>query len=108
MSGPYTRISGETTPSRKQADDEVRARAMEEFPPAEHPAGPSAKGRIAIAIREARRSRGLSYEQLADLAGIADPKSVQSIEYGDDVNLSDVTAVAEALGLRLELVTAEP
>jgi hypothetical protein len=38
------------------------------------------------------------------LAGIPNPNTVRDIEYGCDAQLSNVKAVAKALGLSLELV----
>ena len=37
------------------------------------------------------------------LAGIPNPNTVRDIEYGRDAQLSNVQAVAEALGFRLDL-----
>ena len=48
-------------------------------------------------------SQGLTWYALAKLAGIPNPNTVRDIEYGHDAQLSNVQAVAEALGLRLEL-----
>jgi len=41
---------------------------------------------------------------VAKEAGIPNPSTVRDIEYGRDTKLSSVQAVAQALGLRLELV----
>jgi DNA-binding phage protein len=104
MAKKFTRVSRALTPEQKQAYDKVRQEAKEAFPPLDSPHGPSEKGRIALAIREARKAKGLTFEQLARQAGMADAKTVRDIEYGSDAKMSDVTAVAAALGLRLELV----
>ena len=104
MAKKFTRVSRTLTPEQQQAYDEVRQKAKEEFPPLDPSHGPSEKGRIALAIREARKARGLTFEQLAQQAGVADPETVRDIEYGSDAKMSDVTALAAALGLRLELV----
>ena len=77
---------------------------MQEFPPSlgagrrESPAG------IPAEIRQAREAKGLTWYALAKLAGIPNPNTVRDIEYGRDAQLSNVQAVAKALGLRLELV----
>jgi transcriptional regulator with XRE-family HTH domain len=55
-------------------------------------------------IRAAREAQGLTWYALAKRAGIPNPNTVRDIEYGRDTKLSSVEAVAEALGLRLELV----
>jgi transcriptional regulator with XRE-family HTH domain len=80
---------------------------MQEFPPA-HGAGPkvSPPG-IAARVRAAREAKGLTWYALAQLAKIPNPNTVRDIEHGSDVKLSNLQAVAEALGLRLELVEQE-
>ncbi len=54
----------------------------------------------------AREARGLTWYAVAKRAGIPNPSTVRDIEYGRDTKLSSVQAVADALGLRLELVEA--
>ena len=51
-----------------------------------------------------RKAQGLTFEQLAQRSGLANADTVRDIEYGADAKLSDVAALAHALGLRLELV----
>ena len=41
---------------------------------------------------------------VAKVAGIPNPATIRDIEYGRDAKLSNIEAVAAALGLRLELV----
>ena len=55
-------------------------------------------------IRAARESQGLSWYAVAKLAGIPNPSTVRDLEYGRDTKLSSVEAVAQALGLKLEVV----
>ena len=104
MDKKFTRVSRTLTAQQKQAYDAVRQEAKEAFPPLDPPHGPSEKGRIALAIRAARQAHGLTFEQLAQQAGVADAETVRDIEFGSDAKLSDVAAIAAALGLRLELV----
>jgi transcriptional regulator with XRE-family HTH domain len=66
--------------------------------------GPSERGHIALAIRAARKAQGFTFEQVASQAGLSDADMVRDIEYGSDAKMSDVAAIANALGLRLELV----
>jgi len=56
----------------------------------------------------ARRIRlGLTQQLLADLAGVS-RYSVQSLEYGTgSVKLGSVVQIAEALGVRLDITTAD-
>jgi ribosome-binding protein aMBF1 (putative translation factor) len=100
----FTRKTQPLSAEQKQKFDTVRQRAQEEFPPLTPPQGPSAQGRIAPAIRAARVKQGLTFEQLAQRAGLAGGETVRDIEYGSDAKISDVTAIAAALGLSLELV----
>ena len=104
MTDNFNRVSRRLTAVQKQQYDEIRRQAKQDFPPLEPPRGPSEKGRIALAIREARKAQGLTFEQLAQRSGLADADTVRDIEYGSDARLSDVAALAHALGLRLELV----
>jgi len=104
MAEKFTRVSRALRPEQKRAYDEVREKAKETFPPLDPARGPSEKGRIALAIRKARKAQGLTFEQLAEQAGIASAETVRDIEFGSDARMSDVAAIAAVLGLRLQLV----
>jgi len=77
---------------------------MREFPPSPRAGRKESPPGIASDICRAREARGLTWYALAKLAGIPNPNTVRDIEYGCDAQLSNVEAVANALGLRLELV----
>jgi DNA-binding XRE family transcriptional regulator len=82
----------------------IRAAAMKDFPP--KPTGgrkPSPPG-IPTRIRQARETQGLTWYALARQAGIPNQATIRDIEQGKDVKLSNLQAVAAALGLELELV----
>jgi DNA-binding XRE family transcriptional regulator len=85
--------------------NEIRRKAMAEFPPDPNRSRPSLTG-IAAKIRQAREARGLTWYAVAKLANIPNPATIRDIEYGRDAKLSNIEAVATALGLRLELMTA--
>jgi ribosome-binding protein aMBF1 (putative translation factor) len=104
MAEKFTRVSRRLTAEQKKEYDEIRRRAKADFPPLEPAHGPSEKGRLALAIRDARIVQGLTFEQLAQRSGVVDADTVRDIEYGSDAKVSDIAALAEALGLRLELV----
>ena len=89
----------------RKAATAVRAEVEREFPPAKPRLKPAIDG-IGLAVRQAREARGLTWYALAKAAGIPNQNTVRDIEYDRDVNLSNLQAVAKALGLRLELVTA--
>lgn len=104
MSNKFTRISRRLTVAQKEQYDEIRRQAKVDFPPLEPARAASEKGQIALAIREARKAQGLTFEELAQRSGVGDADAVRDIEYGADARLSDVAALAHSLGLRLELV----
>ena len=64
---------------------------------------PSPPG-IPSQIRQAREAQGLTWYALARLAGTPNQATIRDIEQGKDVHLSNLQAVAAALGLKLELV----
>jgi ribosome-binding protein aMBF1 (putative translation factor) len=83
---------------------QIREKIVQEFPPRTPPQlKPAAEG-VGAMIRRAREAQGLTWYAVAKRAGIPNPNTVRDIEYGRDTKLSSVEAVAEALGLRLELV----
>ena len=96
--------------NRRLTDDErarhgrIRAAAMQDFPPkagtGRNPAPPG----IPAKIRQAREAMGLTWYALAKAAGIPNQATIRDIEQGRDVKLSNVQAVASALGLKLDLV----
>jgi ribosome-binding protein aMBF1 (putative translation factor) len=100
------RIIRPATSEERARHAEIRAKAKREFPPLDPPRSPSIKNRIALAIRKARKDQGLTWYAVAKKAGIPNPNTVRDIEYGRDARLSNVEAVARALGLTLELVAA--
>ena|SRR3972149_4607606 len=83
---------------------EIREKVSEEFPPLKPPRLQPARTGIAARIRATRQAKGLTWYAVAKEAGIPNPSTVRDIEYGRDTKLSSVQAVAQALGLRLELV----
>lgn len=83
---------------------EIREAAMKDFPPkAGGRRRPSPPG-IPARIRQARESQGLTWYALAQRAAIPNQATIRDIEQGKDVKLSNLQAVAAALGLELELV----
>lgn len=77
---------------------------MRQSPPAEGGGHPESPPGIPARIHQARGARGLTWYALAKLAGIPNANTVHDIEYGRDSQLSTVQAVAQALGLRLDLM----
>lgn len=95
----------------RRSTEEERARhvrisetAMKDIPP-KPGAGrkPSPPG-IPSRIRQAREAQGLTWYALAKRASIANQATIRDIEQGKDVRLSNLQAVAAALGLELKLI----
>src|SRR5438128_969104 len=103
----FKRIERPATAEERKRHAEIREKVMKEFPPAPGRGRQESPPGIPTQIKEARESRGLTWYALAKLAGIPNPNTVRDIEYGRDAQLSNVGAVAKALGLRLELIEEE-
>jgi hypothetical protein len=100
----FTRIIRPATAQERKRHAEIREKVMQEFPPSPGGGRRDSPPGIPAEIRRAREARGLTWYAVAKLAGIPNPNTVRDIEYGRDSQLSNVQAVAKALGLRLELV----
>ena len=61
---------------------------------------------IGARIKELRRKRGWSQEQLGDLVGFSQSK-ISKIENGDWDSLSDLRLIARALGVPIEKLVRE-
>jgi ribosome-binding protein aMBF1 (putative translation factor) len=83
---------------------EIREKIQREFPPRNPPRLRPITDGIASRVRAAREAQGLTWYAVAKRAGVPNPSTVRDIEYGRDTKLSSVQAIAEVLGLRLELV----
>jgi hypothetical protein len=83
---------------------QIRESAILDFPPKKTGNRNSAPPGIPARVREAREARGLTWYALAKLSGIPNQATIRDIEQGKDVKLSNLQAVAGALGLKLELV----
>jgi hypothetical protein len=98
------RIIRPATDEERNRHAEIRAAVVQEFPPAPGAGRKDSPPGLPAQLRAAREARGLTWYAVAKLAGIPNPNTVRDIEYGRDAQLSNVKAVAQALGLRLELV----
>lgn len=82
----------------------IREAAMKDIPPklggGRKPSPPGIPARI----RQARESQGLTWYALAQKAAIPNQSTIRDIEQGKDVKLSNLQAIAAALGLELDLV----
>ena len=98
------RIFRPATAEERRRHADIREKVLREFPPLPQGGRRDSPAGIAADIRRARETRRLTWYGLAKLAGIPNPNTVRDIEYGRDAQLSSVQAVANVLGLRLELV----
>jgi DNA-binding phage protein len=99
------RIIRPLTADEKARHAQIREQVEQEFPPAEKKRQPVSTG-IAAALRQTRKTRGLTYEAVARAAGLPNGNTVKDVEYGRNTELAAVEAIARALGLKLELVEA--
>jgi ribosome-binding protein aMBF1 (putative translation factor) len=95
---------GPTTDDQRQRLQNVCEKAMQEFPPRKKPRLQPVTSGIGAQIRAAREAQGLTWYSLAEKAGLQSANIVRDIEYGREVTLGHIEAVAAALGLKLELV----
>src|ERR1700736_348180 len=100
----FKRIVRSATAEERERHAAIRAKVMEEFPPAQGAGRLASPPGLPTQIRAAREAKGLTWYAGAKLAGIPNPNTVRDIECGRDAQLSNVKAVVQALGLRLELV----
>jgi hypothetical protein len=99
------RIFRRSTDAERSRDKEVREAAYKDFPPKKLGREPAAPG-LPAAIRSAREAQGLTWYALAKLAGVPNQGTIRDIEQGRDVKLSNLKAVVDALGLKLQVVPA--
>ena len=97
------RIFRRVTDAERKRDAEIREAAYRDFPPKYAGQKPAPAG-LPASIRAARQAQGLTWYALAQKAGVPNQATIRDIEQGKDVKLSNLRAVAEALGLKLELV----
>jgi Helix-turn-helix len=100
----FKRVFRPATLEERERHAEAREKIMREFPAAEGSGPKSSPPGIPSQIRAAREAKGLTWYAVAKLAGVPNSNTVRDIEYGRDAQLSNVEAVARALGLRLQLV----
>lgn len=97
-------INRRLTEEERSRDARIREAAMKDFPPKPGRGRKPSPPGIPTRIRRAREAQGLTWYALAKQAGIPNQASIRDIEQGKDVKLSNLQAVAAALGLELELV----
>jgi ribosome-binding protein aMBF1 (putative translation factor) len=100
------RVNRRLTDEERARHAKVREGALKDFPPKAGAKRKASPPGIATQVRQAREAQGLSWYALAQRAAIPNQATIRDIEQGKDVKLSNLQAVAAALGLELELVAA--
>src|SRR5438105_2255716 len=97
-------VNRRLTDEERARHADIRTAAIQDFPPkAATTRKPSLPG-IPAKIRQVREAQGLTWYALAKAAGIPNQATIRDIEQGKDVKLSNLLAVAAALGLKLDVV----
>ncbi len=104
MAKKLNRIVRPATDAERKRHAEIRHIARQKLPPARGSQRAESPPGIPTQIRQAREAQGLNWYAVAKRAGIPNSNTVRDIENGRDAQLSNLQAVAQALGLRLELV----
>jgi DNA-binding XRE family transcriptional regulator len=94
------RVERRLTPDERARAAEVRDAVMREFPP--KAVSPPLPG-IPQRVHDARKQRGITRYELGKIANVPDT-AIRAIERGEDVPLSQFSAVIAALGLAIELI----
>ena len=101
-------VSRRLTDAERESHAQIRESALCDIPPKSGSSRKASAPGIPTQVRKARESRGLTWYALAKLAGIPNQATIRDIEQGIDVKVSNLQAVAGALGLQLELVEMGP
>jgi DNA-binding XRE family transcriptional regulator len=101
---PLQHINRQLTEEERARHGQIRAGAMQDIPPKRGTDRTPSPPGIPTRIRQAREAQGLTWYALAKAAGIPNQATIRDIEQGKDVRLSNLQAVAAALGLKLELI----
>jgi hypothetical protein len=108
MAKKLKRVVRPATAEERRRHARIRQQVQQEFPPLAPPRLNVAADGVGAQVRTAREAQGLTWYKLAKLAGIPNSNTVRDIECGRDVKLSNIQAVAAALGLKVELVASQP
>lgn len=97
-------VNRRLTEAERARHAQIREEAMCDIPAKSISSKKASPPGIPTRVRKAREARGLTWYALAKLSGIPNQATIRDIEQGKDVKLSNLQAVATALGLQLELV----
>jgi len=97
-------VNRRLTDEERARHAQIRAAAMQDIPPKPGARRQPPPPGIPARIRQAREARGLTWYALAKVAGVPNQATIRDIGLGKDVKLSNLQAVAAALGLKLDIV----
>jgi len=97
-------VNRRLTEEERRRHARIREAAIRDIPPKAGMRRRVSPEGIPAEVRAAREARGLTWYALAKLAGIPNQATVRDLEEGKDVKLSNLEAIADVLGLRIELV----
>lgn len=104
MTKKLQHVNRRLTEEERARHAEIREAAIKDIPPKPGTGQVASPAGIPAKVRQAREARGLTWYSLAKAAGVGSSSIVRDIEHGKDVKLSDLQAIAAALGLQLDLV----
>ena len=102
--GKLKHVNRRLTDEERARHAQIIAAALKDIPPKAGASRKLSPPGIPAKIRQARTVRGLTWYALAKAARIPNQATIRDIEQGRDVKFSSLQAVADALGLELELV----
>ena len=100
------KVGRKLSASENSKHEEIRRKVQTEFPPKAKPESRPLNSTIANRLREARESQGLTWYAVAKAASIPNSGTIRDIESGKDAKLSNIEAIANVLGLKLEWQSA--
>lgn len=97
----FRHVNRRLTGEERSRHARIREAAIKDIPPRPGTGRKQVPPGIAARVRQAR---GLTWYALAQRAGIPNQATIRDIEQGRDVKLSNLQAIAAALGMELELI----
>jgi DNA-binding XRE family transcriptional regulator len=97
-------INRRLTDEERASHKHIIAELMQELPPKSGSGRKPSPPGIPTQVRQAREQQRLTWYALAQRVGIPREATIRDIEQGRDVMLSDLRAVAQVMGLQVQLV----
>src|SRR3989304_3711117 len=100
------RVFRSLSDEEKARHAQIRKQAMNDVPPTKKKKRRPVRSGIGATLRNVRKKQRLTYYAVAKQAGIPNSNTVKDVEYGRDAKLSNIEAIENVLGLKLELIEA--